>query len=359
MIIHKKARFIITKLSLPGPIKKFFSAQKMDIDLSHNTNPYTGEFAPYPDVIQEELKEIYLSRIGSLAHPKTSLALSAENVLFTVGSLEGIDLLIRTFAEPNKEAICIPQPTFPAYEHWGRLHNLRIRKVPLEGDDFTQLPLQKLKKTKSRLTFLCNPNNPVGTSLSLNQIEELCQSTEDFVIVDEAYIEFSRYPSCLPLLSLYPNLIVLRTFSKAWGLAGLRCGAVLAEKSIIATLRRTQLPFGFTTFSQEKIKECLEDPKGTFQTWEKIKLHRDDLLSELQKLDGVSKVFRSEANFLFLTLRNFHHTLAVLEKKGLYVLDCSSVLPNAIRVSLGTAEQNKAFLEALREASSLISSPSF
>ena len=350
MIIHPKARPVISTLTLPSPIKKYFSQENWDIDLSSNTNPHLGYFAQYPDVKQEELKEIYLYKTLSLnpvGIPKEKGTLSSENVLFTVGSMEGIDLILRTFSEPNKDKICVVSPTFPAYEHWARIHNLEVISIPLLGNNLTQFSIDDIVAKNPKIVFICDPNNPIGTRVEPGLIKTLCDCFEGLVIVDEAYIEFSESSSSINYLTQYKNLIILRTFSKAWGLAGIRCGVILAHKTTVNALRYIQLPFGVSTFSQLKVRERLVHSEKTLQSWHKIKKDRTFLIQELSNMKNVSKVFPSETNFLFMILNSFQKAMESLRNNRIQVFDCSKVVPHSIRVSIGTEKQNRKFLEAL------------
>jgi len=353
MHIHSKARPVITTLSVPSPIKKYFTDLEWDIDLSNNTNPYLGFFAQYPDVKQNHLKQQYLNMILSLNRPsffnKSHFKeFSSENVLFTAGSMEGLDLILRTFLEPNKDKLCVTKPTFPAYEHWALIHGIEVKKVPLLGDDFDQFSIEDVIQHAPQVIFLCDPNNPLGTKLKPSVISELCESFEGLVVVDEAYIEFSNHPSSIFCLPQYRNLIILRTLSKAWGLAGVRFGVIIADQSIISALRYVQLPFAVSSPSQSKVRKRLLQPKGTISSWERIKKNRDLLIKELRQLQEVVKVYKSEANFLMIVLQNFHNIMNLLAKHKIHVLDCSHVFPSAIRVSIGSEEENKKFLEVLQ-----------
>lgn len=356
MLIHHKTRPIISKLFLPTPIQKYFVNIDWDIDLSSNTNPYMGEFSTYPNVNQEELKSLYLNRILSINPPsfytkQERESLTSENVLFTAGSMEGLDLLIRTFAEPKKDTICIASPTFSAYEHWALIHGLTVKSIPLKGHSFETIDIESVVQMKPKMVFICNPNNPTGTKINAKIIQDLCDSLDGFVIVDEAYIEFCDEPSSLFYLNKYKNLIILRTFSKAWGLAGVRCGAILADKLIIQAIRYVQLPFSLSSPSQIKIEECLLHPESTFASWERIKKSRADLTKDLLTLQNVVKVYKSSANFMMVVLKDLDHTMTFLKAHRIHVLDCSSSLPHSLRVSLGTESQNDLFFEVLKASS--------
>ncbi len=355
-LMHKKTRPVLSNLSLPSPIQKYFSSDVWDIDLSTNTNPYLGHFAQYPDIQQVKLKEVYLDRILSLNPPPSFKkdkfsGLSSENILFTVGSMEGLDVLLRTFAEPNKDVICIGTPTFPAYKHWALIHNLKVEEIPLSGEGLESLSIENIIKINPKMVFLCNPNNPTGTVLKPELIEKLCESIEGLVVVDEAYIEFSTLSSSIFCLNKYNNLIILRTFSKAWGLAGVRCGVIISNKAVIHALRHVQLPFGFSSFSQKKVRERLFDMEETVLSWKRITQNRDDLMANLLKLKAITKIFKSHTNFIMMLLKDFQEAMTLLKRHKILVLDCSASLPNSIRVSLGSEEQNMKFLAVMQEAS--------
>lgn len=352
MSIHPEARTVLTKLGMPATIKEHLSSEFWDIELSNNTNPYLEGFAEYPDVKQDVLKNIYLNRITSLnfSHDlenSQSAQLTSENLLFTVGSLEGIDILLRTFCEPNKDTVCVIHPTFSAYEHWALIHNLEVKKIPLFGDDLNTFSVDDVIKSQPKMVFLCNPNNPIGTVLKPELIEKVCAGIGGFVVVDEAYIEFADTPSCLNLLSKYSNLIILRTFSKAWGLAGVRCGVIMADKPIIHSLRYIQLPFSFSAPTQELVRQRLLYPEKIFASWQRIRNNREQLILELSSLEGVEKIFKSETNFIMLVLRDRQRIMEELNERKIHVLDSSASIPHSIRVSIGTEEQNRKFLEAM------------
>lgn len=352
MQIHHKARSILSKLSIPVPLQKFYSSVEWEIDLGSNINPYMGEFSTYPDVHQKLLKDLYLKTILSLNPPsidQADLSLASDHVLFTAGSMEGIDLLIRTFSEPIKDIICVASPTFSAYEHWAIIHGITVKHIPFLGESFENIDSQKILELNPKLTFICNPNNPTGTLLDPQVIENLCQGLDGFVVVDEAYIEFSSRSSFLFDLHKYKNLIILRTFSKAWGLAGVRCGVLLADPLVLNAIRRVQLPFSISSPSQAKVEECLRFPENIFASWERIKNSRDQFIEELSKLKAVEKIFPSEANFVMIIMKDLNQTLTCLRSYRIHVLDCSSSLPRALRVSLGIESQNELLLQALKE----------
>lgn len=357
--INKKARKVFFELPFLAPLKTYFFPSHVDIDLTNNTNPFLGEIAQYPDPMQYSLKKQFWETISSLNLPfpeftQNKNPMISDRILFTVGSSEGIDLLLRTFAEPNQDTIVVTTPSFPAYEHWGRIHNLKVVKVPLEGSDYSHFSIQNVVAAKPKLVYLCNPNNPTGTVLKPDLIYELCQHPDfdGFVVIDEAYIEFADACSMIHALDKYKNLIVLRTLSKAWGLAGVRCGAVLADPSVIFTLRYIQVPFGFPSPSQEIVRERCLSPQEMFASWEKIKEERSTLISKLRTLENVDYVLESHTNFLFIILKNYEDTMALLKLHNIYVTDCSASVERSIRVTIGTETENRQFLEVMRSVGS-------
>lgn len=354
MMVHPKSREVFSKLPLIGPLKKYLSGIEIDTDLSNNTNPFLGQLANYPDLIQKSLKEQYWHFIASINRPiffssKDNDKITSNNILFTVGSSEGIDLLLRAFAEPNKDAIAVADPSFPAYEHWGLIHNLQICKFKLLGENYDQFNITEIIKKNPKIVFLCHPNNPTGTLLNQDTIYQLCASFDGLVIVDEAYIEFSEIPSLIYDLSRFKKLIILRTLSKGWGLAGVRCGAIIAaDPLVINTLRYIQVPFGFSTPSQEIVADRCQSPKAMIHSWEQVRKERNELSTKLSILKVVERVIPSHANFLLVELNNFPQVMDILHRHKIYVVDCSPVIPNSIRVSVGKAEENQKFLDALQ-----------
>lgn len=350
MTLHPKSRAIFSQISPLGPIKKILENLDIDVDLSNNTNPFVGVMGSYPDVLQIELKQKYAKVINQLNRPhnvSSSQNVEPENILFTVGSSEGIDLLLRSFAEPNAGKILVTDPSFPAYEHWGLLHNLDVRKIPLQGENYNHLNVADILTQDTQMLFLCQPNNPTATLLDQDIIEDLCCSYNGLLIVDEAYIEFSDAPSLIHQVKRFKNLVVLRTLSKAWGLASVRCGAVIADPTVINTLRYIQIPFGFPTPSQELVEERCEHPELMFQSWEKIRHERVYLVEELSKLSSVERILPSQANFILLILKDLDKAMAKLRENRIHVLDCSGSISNGIRVTIGSREQNEFFLEAM------------
>ena len=353
MQVHPKSRPIFFDIPLIGVLKKHFAEMDIDVDLSNNTNPFLGTLGNYPDLVQKSLKQYYWQVISSINQPIDYASSEIhqtidQHILFTVGSSEGIDLLLRSFAEPNKDIIAVTQPSFPAYEHWGRLHNLQIKRFKLKGANYNQLDVNDIIKENPKLVFLCNPNNPTATLLDPEIIYKLCDSIDGFVIVDEAYIEFSSISSAIYDLPRFNNLIVLRTLSKAWGLAGVRCGAVIAaDPLVINTLRYIQIPFGFPTPSQELVAHRCSFPQAMIASWEQVRQERIHLIKKLSSLRAVKKITPSDINFFLMELNHFSTVISYLNQHKIHVVSCDNEIANSIRVSVGTTEENQKFLEAM------------
>jgi histidinol-phosphate aminotransferase len=342
LAIHPHARQSLKKLGLQGALKKHFSRIPFNIDLSNNINPHSPFLPDYPSIDPIEIKKLYLNHVGN-KH------LKPENVLFTVGAGDGLDLILRGFAQPPSDVICITNPTYFAYEHSATLYDLPIKKVPLKGENYEELDVEEIKRINPKIFILCNPNNPTGTQVNLNTIEKICNAISGLVVIDEAYIEFSNQDSAASILHKYENLIILRTLSKGWGMAGARCGIILGDERIINTLLYVQAPFSFSIPTQEWVQKCLNNPGPLKESWDTIKKERDKLYQQLCSMSCVEKVIPSQTNFIMVILKDYDKTFARLLNNGIYVASCRSAAPNAIRISVSTIEHHHALLEALNQ----------
>jgi len=342
--IHPQARDSLKKLRLQGPLKKHFSQVAFEIDLSDNTNPLSPYLPNYPVIDPVELKKLYLDYIGN---PN----LTPEHMLFTVGAADGIDLILRGFAQPPYDVICLTDPTYFAYEHWATLYDLPVKKVPLTGDHFEELSVEDIQRTNPKIFILCNPNNPTGTQVRPETIEKICQTVKGLVVIDEAYIEFSDQESSTKILHKYENLVILRTLSKAWGMAGARCGIILGDPRIIYSLLYVQAPFSFSIPTQNAVREGLTNSTPLKQSWEIIKHERDQLVNNLKGLSCIKKVYPSQANFVMVTLKDYENTFPRLLQSGIYVASCRWAVPNSIRISVSTESNNQALFDALNQCS--------
>lgn len=346
-MIHSKARSILKQLELPSPLRKKSSSLKTVVDLSNNTNPFGGMWSSYSDISQIEIKQQYLKTIFGLNQridpSLPSHFLSTDQIQLTVGSIEGLDLVQRTFTDPG-DTIVIPSPSFEGFQHWGLINSLTIETIPLQGENFETLDIDRIQRLSPKMVFICDPNNPTGTHLRPEIVPRLCESVSGFVVVDEAYIEFSERPSCIRYLKDFKNLIILRTLSKAWGLAGLRCGAVLSsDPYVIESLKYIQIPFGLSTPAQTQLRKKVGNMKALLESRQKIINNREMFLKKIKKSSQIEKIFSSHTNFICIVLKDFQKILRNFQKAGIKVADCSAVVPNAVRITVTTnPDMNKA-----------------
>jgi len=296
----------------------------------------------YPDPNQNDLRDLI----------SAYLDVSKENLFFGVGSDEIIDLLIRIFCEPGKDKILIPEPTYGMYKVTADINNVPAVRVLL-NDDF-QIDLKEINKNFTRdikIIFLCSPNNPTGNLLRKDDVLGLCKKNNSIVIVDEAYIDFAESFSLINEVGNYPNLVVMRTFSKAWGLAGARLGYCVANEEIVKILFKVKAPYNINSLTRFAIGKALNNVKLKNSYVKTIIEERENLKKELLLLPGVSKVFDSDANFLLIKCTNAKTILKKLAERKIIIRDRSSQpkLEGCLRISVGTKEENKILLNALKE----------
>ena len=296
----------------------------------------------YPDPHQNDLRDLISNRLN----------ITKENLFFGVGSDEIIDLLIRIFCEPGKNRIMLPEPTYGMYRVSADINNVSIVSVLL-NDDF-QIDFDEIEKNYSediKVIFLCSPNNPTGNLLNKDDVLKLCMRYYSIIIIDEAYIDFADGGSLINEVNNYPNLIVMRTFSKAWGLAGVRLGFCVANELIIKLLFKVKAPYNINTLTRYALKKAIKNEKLKNYYIKTIIKEREKLLQELSKLNGISKIFDSDANFLLIKCDNTKNVLQKLANKGIIIRDRSDQpkLEDCLRISVGTEKQNIILLDALKE----------
>jgi histidinol-phosphate aminotransferase len=308
----------------------------------------------YPEPQPEELIEHLAQLYGT----------SPENVLAGRGSDEGIDLLVRAFCRAGEDSIMICPPTFGMYKVSARIQGAGVVEVPLLKERGFALDAERVLAAwndKIKLIFLCSPNNPTGNLLDRAAIEALCTKLTDkaVVVVDEAYIEFAGVESIVPALARFENLVVLRTLSKAYALAGARCGALLAHKDIVALLSGVITPYALPTHTIESVLLCTDashraEAQARIQT---ILREREVLLNALVAVPAVRRVWRSDANFLLLQCVDVKSVLDAAMSGGLIIRDLRSnpLLADCVRVSVGTPEQNARLVRALERLPAAVS----
>jgi histidinol-phosphate aminotransferase len=313
-----------------------------EVFLDANENPYPSPYNRYPDPLQWKVKE-KLAEIKGLPHAQIFLG---------NGSDEPIDLIIRAFCEPNQDSIMITEPTYGMYKVCAEVNAVNVQQVLLTPD--FDLDLDAVPNTfdaSTKVIFLCSPNNPTGNVLSRSKILEVVKRFYGLVVIDEAYIDFTKSKSFIHELKKYPNLIVLQTFSKAWGLAGLRLGMCYASAEIIGTLNKIKYPYNVNVRTQEIALDALENAYRKDIWVDEILKERALLIGQLQNLNIVEKIFPSDANFLLVRVKDAQSTYQYLMDNRIIVRDRSRVnlCYNCLRITVGTPEENKRVIEALKQ----------
>lgn len=323
---------------------EFSGDAKVFLDANENSlgSPLTKWYNRYPDPHQRAIKE-KLSAIKGIG---------MQHIFLGNGSDECIDLLYRSFCEPGKDNVIICPPTYGMYDVCANINDVEIRKAPLL-DDF-QLDLvhiETLVDENTKLIWLCSPNNPTGNSLRREDIEMVLNNFEGIVVIDEAYINFARQRSFLQDLPDYPNLVVMQTFSKAWGLAGLRMGMAFASAEIIEILDKVKPPYNINQATQELVLKAL-DEVGQVNDMIKLLVDMREALAEVfRSMPTVEKVYPSDANFLLVKIAEARKIYEFMLERGIVLRDRSNVklCEGCLRITVGTEQENTALVDAMQE----------
>lgn len=297
----------------------------------------------YPDPMQIELKD-KISKIKGLP---------IENIFLGNGSDEAIDILFRAFCNPGKDNVIVCPPTYGMYEVSANINDVEVKKVPLTKEEF-QLDIETILKsidTSTKLIFICCPNNPTGNGVAWNSIKTILEKFNGIVVVDEAYINFASYRSLIPELLNYPNLVILQTLSKAWGLAGLRVGMAFASEPIIDIFNKIKPPYNINVASQKIALDALNNIDKINNWIKEIVSERQKLRTEIEKLSFVLKVYPSEANFLLVKTTDANKLYHFLESKQIIVRNRNNVMlcEGCVRITIGTKQENIELIKALKE----------
>ena len=320
-----------------------YSGHVAHVFLDANENPFNGPYNRYPDPLQESLKE-RLSEVKNVP---------AENIFLGNGSDEAIDLVYRCFCEPKKDNVVAICPTYGMYEVCANINDVEYRNVML--DENYQITAEKLLAAcdaNTKTIWICSPNNPTGNDINNEEIEKVIENFDGIVIVDEAYIDFSKQKSFSRYInSETSNVIVLQTMSKAWGSAAIRLGMAFAKKEIIAIFNKVKYPYNVNLLTQEQAMKRLKDTQPVEQ-WINILLQeRGRTMEAFGELPICEKIYPTDANFFLAKVKDAQKTYDYLVDKGIIVRNRTrvSLCNNCLRVTIGTREENNELLGALRD----------
>lgn len=314
------------------------------ISLDANESPFPQEMDlnRYPDPLQSDLK-CEISRL---------LGVEERGIFLGNGSDEAIDLLVRALVEPKEDYVVICPPTYGLYRVLTEIQGGSVLEVPLTADFSLDIPaLEMASSAKSKLLFICSPNNPTGNAFPRSEIEKAIQNFPGIVVVDEAYADFAEENSILDLIHKYESLYVLRTFSKAFGMAGIRLGFLIGSPDLIEVLNSIKYPYNINTLTANKALETLKSIERIRANTRSICLERERFAKELKKVSEVEYVYPSDANFLLVRVKDAVRTVAFLKQCGVVVRDRSNEpgCDNCVRITVGTFEENQFLLSKMEE----------
>jgi len=341
--LQKLVRQNIISLKPYSSARDEFSGEA-GVFLDANENPF-GDLNRYPDPHQQTLKDKL----------KDIKKISSKQVFIGNGSDEVIDLLIRIFCNPSVDKIVVCPPTYGMYEVAANINDVMVLSVPLTQD--FQLDTEALQQVISqsepntlKLIFLCTPNNPTGNSI--DNIEWILANFNGIVVVDEAYVDFSERTSFIEKLALYPNLVVVQTFSKAWGLAAARIGIAYASETIIALMQKVKPPYNVSSLNQEAALKALDNEHVIAHQKAHILEQRTYLETSLSQLPIVKKVFPSDANFILIEVEDSDKLYEHLVIKNIVVRNRNTIIKNCLRITIGTIVENQYLIEVLKRYNS-------
>ncbi|MCH5718802.1 histidinol-phosphate transaminase [Niabella hibiscisoli] len=295
----------------------------------------------YPDPLQIGFKK----RIGEIK------GVPVENIFAGNGSDEAIDVLMRIFCEPGVDNIITLPPTYGMYGVCAAINNIKVKEVPLNSE--YQMDIQAIADAIddfTKIIFICSPNNPTGNSITRQDIEIILNNFDGIVVIDEAYINYARQKTFAQQLMDYPNLVVMQTLSKAWGLAALRLGLAFGSKEIINLMNNVKYPYNINEATQQLALQALTNVEQVNQ-WTKTTIEqRSWLETELTKIPLTEKIFPSDANFLLVKITDAQHVFTYLQSKGIIVRNRNTTkgCEGCLRITVGTATENQALIEALK-----------
>ncbi len=309
--------------------------------LDANENPFNNGMNRYPDPMQWKVKEP-LARIKKV---------KPENIFLGNGSDEPIDLLMRIFCEPGIDNIITLPPTYGMYQVSADINNVAIKKVNLTADyQLDVAAILAAADERSKILFICSPNNPTGNSVDRNDIETLIQSFKGIVVVDEAYIDFSSEESCIEFIETYENVVILQTFSKAWGMANIRLGKAFSNTQIIDLLNKVKPPYNISELTQKAALLAFKHRDKVRESVATILRERSRLEDNFQDYDFIEAVYPTDANFIMAKVAEPNRLYDYLVTRGIIVRNRSTVTlcEGCLRFTVGQPKENDSLLEGLK-----------
>jgi histidinol-phosphate aminotransferase len=338
MDIQNLLRFNIRNLKGYSSAREEFTGRE-GIFLDANENPF-GTLNRYPDPYQKQLKK----RISELK------GISSEQMCLGNGSDELIDLIIRSFCNPKEDKMLCFAPSYGMYEVAAAIQDIECVQLKLNADFQldAQIIAEALAMQNIKIMMLCSPNNPTGNCLSSDFIEQLLNNFRGIVVIDEAYIEFSKNSSWTQKLTQFPNLIVLQTLSKAWGLAAARVGIAFASAEIIQVLNKVKAPYNMSLLNQDAALKALKNVEAFKQNIQCILEQKERLIAALASNRLTEKIYPSDANFLLVKFKNAAQLFESLISQGIIVRNRTQVVENCLRISIGNPEETTTLINALK-----------
>jgi histidinol-phosphate aminotransferase len=336
--INKLVRENVIKLTPYSCARDEFKG-KTGIFMDANENPY-GNLNRYPDPYQKELKKA-ISKVKGIEEGKIFLG---------NGSDEIIDLCFRVFCNPGIDKALTFTPTYGMYEVSASVNDIEVVKIPLKESFQIDLPKAKsfLSDKNLKLIFICSPNNPTANSMNFSDVEYLLNKFNGIVVIDEAYVDFSEKPSFINLVNRYSNLIIMQTFSKAFGLAAVRVGMAFSNPVIVQYFNKLKPPYNISTINQKAVLHKLDKIEEYKSQVVKIKKERERLSLNLIKMEIIEKVYPSDANFLLVKVKNAKHIYKTLVNKNIITRNRSSSINNCLRITVGKKSENNKLVNALK-----------
>ncbi|MDB2702707.1 histidinol-phosphate transaminase [Flavobacteriaceae bacterium] len=309
--------------------------------LDANENPFNNGMNRYPDPMQLKLKK----RLAEAKH------LAVEQIFLGNGSDDVLNQLMIAFCTPGKDKAVLLPPTFGMYQVCASINGIETIEVPLTADFRLDIAgINAVQSSATKIIFIPSPNNPTGNCFALEEIKSIVEGFDGLVVVDEAYVEFAIDKSVISWIDQYPNLVVVQTFSKAQGLAGLRLGMAFAHPEIIDLMNKVKAPYNINVLTQNEVMKRLEEQGLIQQQVHQIKQEKEQLLLEFKSIAFIKKVFPSDANFFLVKMDNSKRRYIELINRGIVVRDSSKNLncANTLRITVGTPDENNALVIALR-----------